>query len=252
MAPSLVAAVLLFVGMLLCVEVGFRLGARQLARGVDPTAPGARAVQAALLSLLVLLLAVALVGAAERARARRELLVGEANAMGTAWLRLDLLPGGAQAQARDLLRQYLELRIETFRALPDEAASREHLELAAGVQGRLWQLALATVGASPSAVELVLGSLTELFEYPARRAAAQASRPPPLLLGLLAALALAGALLVGRSLAASARQWLPAGLFAALVAAAVFVLLDGDAPRPGAARVDGADQPLVDVRRAMK
>lgn len=253
MTPALLVAVLLFVGLLLFIEAGFRLGSPRPASAGEPAPRGAGALEGALLGLLVLWLAVSWASALARAEDRRQLLVGEASAISTAWLRLDLLPGGAQAQARDLFRQYLELRIETFRVLPDEAASKQHLELAREVQGRLWQLALATVGASPSAVELVLGSLTEMFEYPARRAAAQATRPPPLSLGLLVALALAGALLSGRSMAAGrARQWLPAVLFAALVSASLYVSLDLDFPRPGLARVDGADQPLVDVRRAMK
>ena len=76
----------LLLGLLVCVQLGFMLGRRQGGDG------GASALSAAVFGLLGLLLAFSFSGAAGRFEHRRELITQEANAIGTAYLRLDLLP----------------------------------------------------------------------------------------------------------------------------------------------------------------
>ena len=85
-------AVALFVGVLLCSELGYRWGTAKL-RTQGPTAfAGASHIEGAIFALLGLLLAFNFAGAAGRLERRHAQLIEEANAVGTAWLRLDLLP----------------------------------------------------------------------------------------------------------------------------------------------------------------
>ena len=107
----------LFVGMLLVLELGRRLGSRRLqsesARG------GFGAVEGAIFALFGLLVAFTFSGAASRFDSRRALVADEANAIGTAYLRLDLLASGDQSDLREMFRGYLDSRLEVYRKLPD-------------------------------------------------------------------------------------------------------------------------------------
>ncbi len=71
-----------------------------------------------------LLIAFTFSGALTRFDARRVQAVDEANAIGTAYLRVDLLPAAAQPKLREAFRSYADARIATYRKLPDVAAAR--------------------------------------------------------------------------------------------------------------------------------
>ena len=105
----------LFVGMLVLLETGRRLGVRRLSQDPDGTPKGVGAVEGAVFGLLGLLIAFTFSGAATRFDGRRQLVVEEANAIGTAWMRLDLLPAEAAAGLRELFRQYVDSRLAVSR-----------------------------------------------------------------------------------------------------------------------------------------
>ncbi len=92
---SLSIALALFAGMLLLLDIGRRIGARRRAQDAGGAGAGTGAVEGAVFALLGLLVAFTFSGAASRFDARRALVVEEANAIGTAYLRLDLLPASA-------------------------------------------------------------------------------------------------------------------------------------------------------------
>src|SRR5262245_9943511 len=97
-------ALFTFVAMLVVFESGYRIGQRQAAR--KPTAhEGTGPIEAAIFALLGLLFGFAFAGATSRLEARRQLIVQEANDIGTAYLRIDLLPPDAQPAMRHAFRQ---------------------------------------------------------------------------------------------------------------------------------------------------
>jgi hypothetical protein len=112
---SAVAAVGLFLGMLALVELGRRLGTRQIARDPDKGQAGAGVIDGAVFALFGLLVAFTFSGAASRFDSRRQLVVEEANDIGTAYLRTDLLPAETQPALRESFRKYLDSRLETYR-----------------------------------------------------------------------------------------------------------------------------------------
>jgi hypothetical protein len=99
MLPSilkfLVMVTVLFVGILACLEIGWRI--RHHRGREDSEDSGLSAIDGAVFGLMGLLIAFTFTGAASRFEARRQLIVQETNAMGTAWLRLDLAPGHCPA-----------------------------------------------------------------------------------------------------------------------------------------------------------
>lgn len=254
MLMAAVLAVGLFVGILAMLELGRRLGIRRLASDPTGAQAGTGAVEGAVFALVGLLIAFTFSGAASRFDARRDLIVAETNAVGTAWLRLDLLPAD-QSAIRDSFIQYLDARLAVYRKLPDLVAARAELAKATALQATIWAQAIAAgqrEGASPDAIKLLLPALNEMFDITTTRTMATQAHPPYVIYGMLIALALASALLAGFGMAGSkSRSWLHIFGFAGVMAVAVYVIIDLEFPRLGLIRVDTFDQALVELRASM-
>jgi len=252
---STVFALSLGVGMALLLEAGRRLGARRLARDPEGARTGLGPVEGAVFGLLGLLIAFTFSGAAERFDARRALIADEANAIGTAWLRLDLLPDAPRAELRAHFTDYLEARLSAYRALPDLVAAQAELKRAARIQDTIWGRAVAAGReAGPHPVDmLLLPALNSMFDIAATRTAAAWRHPPSIIYVLLAVLSLASSLLAGYAMAGTrSRSLLHMATFALILAGSIFLIIDLEYPRAGVIRLDDADRPLVELLDTMK
>ena len=246
----------LLLGMLLCLEVGRRIGLRRRAQAADGTVPGNGAIEGAVFALLGLLVAFSFSGAATRFDTRRQLIVEETNAIGTAYLRLDLLPTEVQPMLRARFRQYLATRLEGYRKASDAAAVQEALRRSGQLQGEIWEQAVAgsrLPGAHPDAARLLLPALNAMIDITTTRILATHMHPPVPIFAMLFVLALAGALLAGHGMAGNtARSWLHIVSFAAMITVTVYVILDLEFPRQGLIQVQAFDQALADLLESMK
>ena len=245
----------LFLGMFLFLEIGRRIAVRRIARDPEGAKGGTAAAEGAVFALFGLLVAFTFSGAASRFDARRQLIVQEANTIGTAYLRLDLLPAEAQPALRGLFREYLDSRLETYRKLPDIQAALVELGHSVELQGKIWTQAVAACRSqnSPISTSLVLGSLNELIDILTTRTMASKMHPPEIIFWLLFVLGLGCALMAGYGMAGGkTRSWIHMVGFAAITALTVYVIVDMEFPRFGLIRVDATDQVLVDLRQSMK
>jgi len=243
----------LFAAMLALLEVGRRVGLRRMARDSEGARAGAGVVDGAVFALMGLLIAFTFSGAASRFDERRKLIVEEANAIGTAFLRIDLLPPAAQADVRASFRRYLDARLAAYRALPDLVAARAELARATGLQQEIWAKTVAASAGSQPATMLLLPALNQMFDITTTRTMAAETHPPPIIFGLLVAVAMLSALLAGYAMApARGRNLMHMVLFAFTVAGAVYVILDLEYPRLGMIRVSGFDHVLIELREGMK
>jgi len=246
----------LFLGMLLLLDIGRRIGVRRRAQDPEGAGVGTGTVDGAVFALLGLLVAFTFSGAASRFDVRRALIVEEANMIGTAYLRLDLAPASTQPALRDLFRRYVDSRLETYRKIPDVEAVKAEWERSIQLQGEIWTQAVAAgrlEGAPPSFTMLLLPALNQMIDITTTRAMTIRMHPPIIIFLMLFGLALAGALLAGYSMAGGkSRDWLHMLAFAAVLAVAVYVIIDIEYPRLGLIRVDDFDQLLVNVRASMK
>src|SRR5512139_2654095 len=121
-----IACISLFLGMSLFSIVFYRFGRR---RRQEEDAPSevSGAIIGAVFALLGLLIAFTFSGAYSRFDARRQLIVQEANAIGTAYLRLDLLPVAAQAPLREKFRAYAASRAVLYEKLTDASATMSEI-----------------------------------------------------------------------------------------------------------------------------
>jgi len=251
---TLLSVAALFLAMLVMLWVGLRVGARYRARVAEDAAAGFGAVEAAVYALLGLLVAFTFYGAASRFDVRRQLITEEANAIGTAWLRIDLLPLPRQAAMRESFRRYLDSRLDTYRKVPDLEAVKGELESTAHLQKEIWTQAIAAE--SESGMKVVSGllpALNAMFDIATTRTMAGKSHPPMIVFILLGFLACASALMAGHAMSGTAvRSKIHIVGYAAVLAITVFVILDMEYPRLGLIRVDAFDEVLVDLRQSMK
>ena len=242
----------LMLAILVMIWAGGRLRRRQVLTG---DLKGLGAVDAAIFSLMSLLIAFTFSGAAQRFDARRQLIIEETNAIGTAYLRLDLLAEGPRAALQGRFRQYADERIASYRAVPDMPQVEEHLARSVALQNEIWNGAVkaaAETGGTPATM-LLLPALNEMIDITTTRLAATEMHPPAAIYVMLIALTLVGAMLVGYGMGANTvRSWPHILGFAVLLSLAIYVIVDLEYPRLGLVQVSGFDHYLEDVRQSMK
>jgi hypothetical protein len=250
------SAAALFFCMVALIELGRRMGAQRLERDPEGMPLGAGAAEAAVFALLGLLIAFTFSGAAARFQDRKELIRQEANAIGTAWLRIDLLPGDAQPEMRQLFRRYADVRVVTYANVADQDATQARLAEGAVLQGEIWSRsvkACASPGAARDAALLLLPALNDMFDITTTRAMATRNHLPAVIFLLLVGMCFVGSLLIGYDIAGNKQRIrLHPWAYAAVLAASVYVIVDLEFPRLGLIQVGEADQILVEVRQSMR
>ncbi len=245
----------LFAGILILLEFGRKIGVRRRAADPEGASAGIGAVEGAVFGLTGLLIAFTFSGAAERFEARRHLIVEEANAIGTAYLRLDMLPNETQPALRDKFRQYVDSRLAVYRKLPDIEAAKAELVRSTGLQGEIWTLAVKACrqAGSPAVTTLVLSSLNDMIDITTTRTTALRTHPPVIIFVMLAFLVLIGSMLVGYGMsAAKTKNWISILTYAIVTTTAIYIIVDFEFPRAGLIGITSVDQVLMDVRASIK
>jgi hypothetical protein len=185
----------------------------------------------ATLTLLGLVIGFAFSMAINRYDQRKNLEEAEANAIGTEFLRADLLPAGDAAKVREQLRNYLDQRI-LFYVTRDEMELQRISVRTSQLQAELWSLVRGPATAEPNPIgALVVAGMNDVLNAQGYTQAAWWNRIPAAAWGLMASIAVCGNLLVGyRSI--SKRRVAKRFLVLPLVISIAFMLIaDIDAPR---------------------
>ena len=248
--PSWAVALLVFAVVGGACVLGAGLG-RYLRRHTDVLREPIGVLQAALLGLVGLILAFGLSLAVGRYEARRAAVVAEANAIGTTYLRAQLIAEPGRSESLDLLRRYTDLSLRLSHEVPNSASMMRTTAQQSILQRRLWRLAGQAIGAAPtaSAPRLYVDTLNSMIDQETVRVAALNNRVPGAVLGLEV---IGAAVVVG--LLALYLAVLGRGLLAAIVAAGLVTLLllvtfDLDRPTRGLIKVP--DTPLESLRASM-
>jgi hypothetical protein len=198
----------LFFGVLVCLRVGWALGPARLRASGEDSIAGLGALEGAIFALMGLLVAFTFTGAAERFEHRRDLITQEVNAIGTAWLRLDLLDADARSEIRTLFQQYLDARIDTYANVRDSGAVASAMARSTEAQNAIWAR-LATAARqdpTPRIATAVLPPVNEMFDLANTRTLATRQHPPIIIYFMLGLL-----VLVLRTRGASLHTQLPPG-----------------------------------------
>ena len=192
-------------------------------------------VLAATLTLLGLIIGFSFSMATARYDLRKTYEEAEANAIGTEYVRADLLPAAERAQVRSLLKQYTDLRIRFYRTREGDELQQINLETAR-MQNDLWAAASKPAAAQPSPViALAVGGMNDVLNSQGYTQAAWWNRIPVSAWCLMFGIALFCNMLLGygvRRLVVKLLMVLPL-----VVAISFFLIADIDSPRGGVIRV---------------
>ncbi|MNS95167.1 hypothetical protein D3C72_1294120 [compost metagenome] len=242
-------AVLFFIGLFVAMAIGKVFG-----RNLDEKGgAGVAAIEASVFALLGLLVAFTFSGAAQRMAERRNLLIQEVNAIGTAWLRIDLLNLDDQPRLREQFRNYVDQRILYDREVADLDHRGAIAAKAGALQQDIWRTSIAaTRNAVPPYAASYIAAVNDMFDSATTLTAAQKVHPPLATYVFLGYLALVSACLVGVNLAASKRNALMhQAIYAVVMTAALYIIIDFEFPRIGTIRIDQSDALLLAQRQSM-
>jgi hypothetical protein len=248
--PSWALAIIIFAVIAAATAAGYTTGRYLRVHEAKLREPFG-VLQAALLGVVGLILAFGLTLAVERYEDRRAATVTEANAIGTTYLRAQLIAEPARSRSLELLRDYTDQAIAVTKEVPNSSGMRRTTTAEGVLQRRLWRLAGEAIDAAPlaSAPRLYVDSLNATIDAQGARLSSLTNRVPGAVLALevFGAAAALGLLALHISI-------LGRGLFAMLAAAVLVTLLllvtfDLDRPTRGLIKLPAT--PLVSVRASM-
>jgi hypothetical protein len=248
-ASLILVGIMILAGLLAVFELGYRghdwlkvdrRGNRQ---------PGPDYLLSAVLGLLALLLGFTFSLALNRYETRRDLVVQEANAIGTVWLRAQLLQEPVRATLLGQLRAYADARLAWSEAASDSAA----LARTGAIQQKLWASTGVAMRSDPSPQlsRGLMDAVNQAFDLASARSAARSAHIPDRVLSVLLLYAAISVIMLGYIQAAGGRvHRIATALLLVLLTLALTVILDLDRPRGGAILV--SQQPLADLRVSMR
>ncbi|KDD65870.1 hypothetical protein V466_26735 [Pseudomonas mandelii PD30] len=222
------------------LELAFRLGRHHRAHSNDSTRSHLTVLQTALLGLLALLLGFNFAMATSRFEARKTLIQEEVTVIGATYLRTKLLPSDLRGKMSALLKDYVSARIEFMRAGTDEKLLKLASESSRTIEDQLWSLAAAAEAQSETTttMNLVIQSLTDVYNVNEKRRAALDNHVPATVINLLFVVAIGALGFIAYSYGLGhRRRHGSTTLFAILIAMVFTLILDLDQPRSGFIRV---------------
>lgn len=245
--PIMMVFVAFAIFTLACYEIGFRIG-----RWYQERTPGEQEgptgmLVGSILALLAFLLAVTMGMASDRFDARRANVLAEANDIGTTYLRAGYLPEPASSQIRELLREYVPLRIVVTDADDVQADIARSVE----IQNQIWAIAegIARTTDKGDLVALFIESLNDTIDiHETRITAGLYARVPETVLLLLIGGSALSLGMVGYSAGLTKRRSLLSAVVLILaLGAVIMIVVDLDRPREGFIQV--SQQPLIDLQQ---
>lgn len=242
----------LLVLMGLAIEMGYRLGRSNMIRS-NTAKEQVNTIQSSLLGILALMLGFTFSMALSRFDSRSNAVVNEANAIGTAYLRTELLPEPNRNQAQQLLKDYLKLRVAAGILTLDNHDERDTLlKKATQLQEQIWREAIqvsiqapnsATTGLFAQAINSVIDA------YGVRIAELNRHVPELVLILLYGSFIITGGIIgytagIGRHRPAAASY-----IMVALVVVLMSMVVDLDRPRRGFIKVN--QQSLIDLNESL-
>ena len=235
---SFVFAVVMLTVLVVAEDLGHRLGRWRAARRAfqEQETSTIGAITAGMLTLLAFALGISVSVALDRFDARREIVVEEANAIGTAWLDARAIGGAEGAQAAKLLETYARVRLAYTSLGQDPAAERALLARTSALQSEIWGAITPLVRRSPTPVTATLmEALTATFDAASAQRAAYANQVPEAVDWALIAASILSIGALGFQVATGGRRQLALALLLAVMWTGAMVLVtDLGEPRIGA------------------
>ncbi len=231
-------------------EFGYRIALYRQQQHQEEKETPVGGMVAGTLGLLAFMLAFTFGLAGSRFEDRRQVILSEANAIGTSYLRASMLPEPMRTEVKNLLREYVDLRVETVQqpGKLDQALSKSE-----ELHERLWAQAVAVTEKDRSPVTaLFVDSLNNVIDLHATRVmAGLQSRVPAVIWIVLYVLAILAMEMIGYHAGlANSRRSIAA--IALIIGFSLVLFLIADLDRPGQGMLRVSQQSMIDLRKSMK
>jgi hypothetical protein len=248
--PAIVITIILFTLMLIANYASHYLRRRNLVKDPDQVADGLGPVEGSLLGLLALLLSFTFSMSAGKSDTRRQVIVQEANNISTAILRCDLYPDSIRKALRADFRQYVDARINYYKAGVNEAALNKTLQQAGDISARIWAriMRLAQDKENTLRSQQMIPALNDMMDITTTRDADRNAHVPESILWMLFLLTLAGSFVTGYGAKDKRFNWVIVGSFALMTSLTIYLILDLDRPRRGIINMDQTHSKIVELK----
>lgn len=232
---------------LLAVDIGHRVAKRWRRRANGKTEAPAAPIVGATLGLFAFLLAFTFGSASSRFEERKQAVLAESNAIQSAYLRAAALPEPMASDSRNVLREYVDLRLTGVNGSQIEQTIARSEEM----QRRLWANAVAAANEKSPMATLFMTSLNDVISLQGRRVTAGLYNRVPVVIWIaLYSLLMIAMAVIGyyEGMSGTMRSLAVIGL---VIAFSMVLGLIADLDRPGQGRLQVSQQSLVDLRRSM-
>jgi hypothetical protein len=247
---SWLISLIIFLSMLGSLYTGFRIGKTS---EIHESSESSKAVTSAMLGLLAFLLAFTFGMSGSRFDARRELVVNEANAIGTAILRCDLYPAADRREMRAEFQKYLEARIDYYNFGRDLTRVLESVDRASVHGMNIWQKA-TELSRDPSlsvASIQMIPAINAMLDLKTKRKISELSQVPLSILLMLFVLCIATAFFIGYGSKKGIDKLLVIS-FCLLTSIVIYITLDLDRPRRGFIQLSTPQSAIIELRELLK
>ena len=239
---SLLITIVLFILIIIMNEVGFQAGRYIQNRTDDEIKEHTSSIQGSVLGLLALLLGFTFSMSMQRYDNRSQALIAEANAIGTAILRADLLPTAYKEESLSLFDRYVTERIAIGQLDITKKSEREkYNKKIVDLQSGLWSLAVVATNEDPRPVTTgaFMTSLNDVIDTQGKRNALLQMHVPEVVLFLLFIVFMSSGGMLGYSSGLSGKRVIaPTVMVSFLISMVVFIIIDLDRPKRGLIQVD--------------
>ena len=251
--PSWIIAITIFLLIILLNWLGFEYRKREVKKSPELEGEGLGTVEGSMLGLLALLLAFTFNMAAHKFEIRRDIIIEEANTIGTAIHRSDLYPDSISKQLKKEFAKYLDARIAYYNAGKDEKKMEIALEEGEQCSGRIWKLVAHLAQDRENFVRSaqMIPALNAMIDIVYKRDDSRKAKVPPLIMLMLLVFILVSAFLSGYGHKAKRRNRVMTVAFAFMTTVTIYLVLELDRPRQGLITLEPAEQKIADLKRLL-
>lgn len=250
LTSSFTVALILFFLIIISYLIGHFFIKRSIKKNQEKVNIELGSINGALLALLGLILAFTFSMASSRFDTRRQLVIEEANNIGTAILRTDIYPDSIRKMLKSNMKEYVEERIAFYESGMDVQKTVEHYKKADIIGKKIWSITAnyAKKDNITTRTSELIPALNAMIDITTTRSAAGESTIPDSIMCFLFALCVCSAFLLGYDNKRTI-DWIILIGFTTMLTLTVFTIIDLDRPRSGLINMDGPNEKMVELRQ---
>lgn len=253
-SPTFLIAIVLFIIMMITYRLGHLLKQSHVNKGKVSSEESLGPIEGSLLGLLALLLSFTFGMSASRYDDRRQIIVEEANDIGTAILRCDMYPDSIKKQLKSNFKDYVEARIEYYNAGIDV----NKIEIAKSKTEKrskaIWNIVMAESQKPENILrsQQMIPALNSMIDDITTRDEVKNATVPESIFWLLFLLIFSASFIIGYSSKGKKINHVLVYGFSLMTTLTVFLILDLDRPRRGLINSNNTEQNIVELRELFK